>query len=95
MKIYEYKAGKVNIKHIKDYAFSSNKYKLMKDIHNLLLSISLISIALSVVIALSIISVMIYGTSILLSVFIDAVSIFSSFGVITFFWSRYKRDVSV
>ncbi len=93
MKVYEYKNGKVNTKHLKDYAKSSKKYRVMKDLYSLFISISLVSIALSVVIAFSVISVVFYDTSLLFGIFIDILSAFFSWRIILFFWNRYKKDI--
>ena len=94
MKIYEYNEGKVTVKTIKDYALTNKKrYKFLKDIYNLLLVISVISILLSIVIAMSVISIIFYKGSITLSIFTNAVAILSSIYLIHFFWSRYKMDL--
>jgi uncharacterized membrane protein len=94
MKIYEYNKGKIAIKTVKDYASNNKKrYKILKDIYNFLLAVSLLSVLLSIVVAMSVISIIFYNGLILLSIFIDAVAVIFSIYLIYFFWSRYKTDL--
>ena len=94
MKVYEYKNGKVTKKTFKEY-LQNNKtnYRILKDLHVLFLSISLLSILLSVVISFSVIYVIFYNGPLLLSTFIDGIAVLFSIYLIILFWSKYKKDL--
>ena len=94
MKVYEYRAGKVRMKRLEDYALASKNYRVMKDFYNLMFSISFVSIVLSVVIALSVILVLFYKFSSLFAVVINVFAVFVSWRLLSFFWVRYKRNLS-
>ncbi len=94
MKVYEYKNGKVSVKRAYDYTGKRSNFIVLKDIHNLFLSISLISIILSVIVALSVISVVFENGSVMLSLFIDVISGIFSFIIIYLSFEKYKKDLS-
>ena len=94
MKIYEYKKGKTIKKSFKEYLQNKNTdYIVLRDLHILFTAISIFFILLAVIIALSIISVVFYGGSLILSLFIDSIAVLSSVYLIVFLWSRYKKDL--
>ncbi|MCL4398248.1 hypothetical protein M1137_00395 [Candidatus Parvarchaeota archaeon] len=94
MKVYEYKNGKVTKKNFNEY-LQNNKtnYRVLKDLHILFLSISMSFILLSIIIAFSVISVIFYNGSPLLSTFIDAIAVLFSIYFIVLVWSKYKKDL--
>ncbi len=95
MKIYEYKKGKVTKRTFKEYLQNGNvNYRILKDLHFLFVAISIVFILLSIVIAFSVISVILYSGSVFLSIFIDTVAVLSSFSIIFHLWSIHKKDLS-